>query len=67
MDDKHNEIEEQQSCWYLCIKFHGPIAELFGRRHQRYKDTYFLLFPVYFFTGDGALRDEVVIIELLEE
>jgi hypothetical protein len=23
MDDKHNEIEEQQSCWYLCIKFHG--------------------------------------------
>ena len=27
--------------------------------HQRYKETYFTAFPGKYFTGDGALRDEV--------
>jgi len=27
--------------------------------HQRYKDTYFTAYPGKYFTGDGALRDEV--------
>jgi acetyl-CoA synthetase len=27
--------------------------------HQRYKETYFSAFPGKYFTGDGALRDEV--------
>jgi acyl-coenzyme A synthetase/AMP-(fatty) acid ligase len=31
---------------------------------QRYKETYFTAFPGKYFTGDGALRDEVGITEL---
>ena len=27
--------------------------------HQRYRDTYFTAYPGNYFTGDGALRDEV--------
>jgi acetyl-CoA synthetase len=27
--------------------------------HQRYKDTYFTAYKGFYFTGDGALRDEV--------
>jgi acetyl-CoA synthetase len=44
----------------LCIKFPWPgIARTIWGDHQRYKDTYFSAFPGTYFTGDGALRDEV--------
>lgn len=60
MDDKRNEIEENQVVGSLCIKFPWPgIARTIWGDHQRYKDTYFSQFPGKFFTGDGALRDEV--------
>lgn len=60
MDDKRNEIEENQVSGSLCIKFPWPgIARTIWGDHQRYKDTYFSAFPGKYFTGDGALRDEV--------
>ncbi len=60
MDDKRNEIEENQVTGSLCIKFPWPgIARTIWGDHQRYKETYFSTFPGKYFTGDGALRDEV--------
>ncbi len=60
MDEKRNEIEGNQVVGSLCIKFPWPgIARTIWRDHQRYKDTYFSTFPGKYFTGDGALRDEV--------
>jgi acetyl-CoA synthetase len=60
MDDKRNEIEGNQVVGSLCIKFPWPgIARTIWGDHQRYKDMYFSAFPGKFFTGDGALRDEV--------
>ena len=44
----------------LCIKFPWPsMARTIWGNHQRYKETYFSTFPNMYFTGDGALRDEV--------
>ena len=60
MDDKRNEIEGNQVVGSLCIKFPWPgIARTIWGDHQRYKETYFSAFPGKYFTGDGALRDEV--------
>ena len=60
MDEKRNEIEGNQVTGNLCIKFPWPgIARTIWGDHQRYKDTYFSTFPGKYFTGDGALRDEV--------
>ncbi len=60
MDDKRNEITGNQVTGNLCIRFPWPgIARTIWGDHQRYKDTYFSAFPGKYFTGDGALRDEV--------
>ena len=60
MDERRNEIEDNQVVGSLCIKFPWPgIARTIWGDHQRYKDTYFSAFPGKYFTGDGALRDEV--------
>ena len=60
MDEKRNEIEGNQKEGNLCIKFPWPsIARTIWNDHQRYKETYFSTFPGKYFTGDGALRDEV--------
>jgi acetyl-CoA synthetase len=60
MDEKGNEIEGNQVVGSLCIKFPWPgIARTIWGDHQRYKETYFSAFPGKYFTGDGALRDEV--------
>lgn len=60
MDERRNEIEENQVVGSLCIKFPWPsIARTIWGDHQRYKETYFSAFPGKYFTGDGALRDEV--------
>jgi acetyl-CoA synthetase len=60
MDEKRNEIEGNQVVGALCIKFPWPsIARTIWGDHQRYKETYFSAFPGKYFTGDGALRDEV--------
>ncbi|KIX20193.1 acetyl-CoA synthetase [Flavobacterium sp. 316] len=60
MDELRNEIEGNQVTGSLCIKFPWPsMARTIWGDHQRYKDTYFTAFPGKYFTGDGALRDEV--------
>ena len=44
----------------MCIKFPWPsIARTIWGNHQRYKETYFSAYEHKYFTGDGALRDEV--------
>ena len=60
MDEKRNEIMGNQVDGNLCIRFPWPgIARTIWGDHQRYKETYFTAFPGKYFTGDGALRDEV--------
>jgi len=60
MDELRNEIEGNQVVGSLCIKFPWPgMARTIWGDHQRFKDTYFTAFPGKYFTGDGALRDEV--------
>ncbi|MFD1096228.1 acetate--CoA ligase [Salegentibacter chungangensis] len=60
MDDEGNELEGNQVDGRLCIKFPWPsIARTIWGNHKRYKDTYFSAYENKYFTGDGALRDEV--------
>ena len=60
MDENGQEIKGNQVSGRLCIKFPWPsMARTIWGNHQRYKDTYFSAFTNKYFTGDGALRDEV--------
>ncbi len=60
MDENGNELHGNQVDGRLCIKFPWPsMARTIWGNHQRYKDTYFSAFENMYFTGDGALRDEV--------
>lgn len=60
MDESGQEIKGNQVDGRLCIKFPWPsMARTIWGNHQRYKDTYFSAYENKYFTGDGALRDEV--------
>ncbi|MFD2824698.1 acetate--CoA ligase [Lacinutrix iliipiscaria] len=60
MDENGEELKGNQVEGRLCIKFPWPsIARTIWGNHQRYKDTYFSTYKNMYFTGDGALRDEV--------
>ena len=60
MDEKGIELRGNQVEGRLCIKFPWPsMARTIWGNHQRYKDTYFSAYENKYFTGDGALRDEV--------
>ncbi len=60
MDEVGDELKGNQVEGRLCIKFPWPsMARTIWGNHQRYKDTYFSTFENKYFTGDGALRDEV--------
>jgi acetyl-CoA synthetase len=60
MDESGKELKGNQVEGRLCIKFPWPsMARTIWGNHQRYKDTYFSAFENKYFTGDGALRDEV--------
>ncbi|MEB8346746.1 acetate--CoA ligase [Flavobacteriaceae bacterium KMM 6898] len=60
MDENGNEIKGNRVDGRLCIKFPWPaMARTIWGNHQRYKDTYFSTYENKYFTGDGALRDEV--------
>ncbi|GAB1858162.1 acetate--CoA ligase [Flavobacteriaceae bacterium MHTCC 0001] len=60
MDEEGKELKENQVSGRLCIKYPWPsMARTIWGNHQRYKDTYFSAFENKYFTGDGALRDEV--------
>jgi len=60
LDEKGVELKGNQVEGRLCIKFPWPgMARTIWGNHERYKDTYFSAFPGMYFSGDGALRDEV--------
>lgn len=60
MDERRNEIEDNQVEGSLCIKFPWPgMARTIWGDHQRFIDIYFSAFRGKYFTGDGAFRDEV--------
>jgi len=60
MDENGQEIKGNQVDGRLCIKFPWPaMARTIWGDHKRYRDTYFTAFENKYFTGDGALRDEV--------
>jgi acetyl-CoA synthetase len=59
LDENKLEVIGNNVSGNLCIKFPWPsIARTIWGDHQRYKETYFTAYPGYYFTGDGALRDE---------
>jgi len=60
MDENGQEIKGNQVDGRLCIKFPWPsMARTIWGNHERYRDTYFSAYKNMYFTGDGALRDEV--------
>lgn len=60
MDENGKEIEGNQVDGKLCIKYPWPsMARTIWGNHKRYKETYFSTYENMYFTGDGALRDEV--------
>ncbi len=58
LDDQGNELEGATS-GILAIKqpWPGQLRTVFGD-HKRFEETYFDMFKGYYFTGDGARRDE---------
>ena len=58
LDEQGNELEGANS-GYLVMKhpWPGQARTIYGD-HQRFIDTYFSQYPGYYFTGDGARRDE---------
>ncbi len=60
MDENGQEITGNQVDGRLCVKFPWPsMARTIWGNHERYKETYFSVYENMYFTGDGALRDEV--------
>ncbi len=58
LDENGKEIDGSGS-GVLAIKraWPGQMRSVYGD-HQRFYDTYFQMYPGYYFTGDGATRDE---------
>ena len=59
LDNEGKEIHDADAEGYLCIKFPWPsmLRTTYGD-HERCKNTYFSNYNGYYFTGDGAKRDE---------
>ncbi len=59
LDDQGNEIEGNPASGNLAISAPWPsmMRSIYGD-HKRFYETYFALFKGYYFTGDGAKRDE---------
>ncbi len=59
LDDQGNEIEGNPASGNLAIKHPWPsqMRSVYGD-HRRFFETYFQMYPGYYFTGDGARRDE---------
>lgn len=59
LNDKGEEISDLVAEGNLCLKTPWPsLARTIYGDHDRFKQTYFSTFPGYYFTGDGARRDE---------
>ena len=60
MDENGIEINQNQTDGRLCVKYPWPsMARTIWGDHKRFKETYFSTYKNMYFTGDGALRDEV--------
>ncbi len=59
LDDQGNEIQGNPAEGNLAIKYPWPsqMRTVYGD-HKRFYETYFAMFKGYYFTGDGARRDE---------
>ena len=59
LTEEGKEIEGNNVSGLLAIKaaWPGMMRTLYGD-HERFKETYFAMYPGYYFTGDGARRDE---------
>jgi len=59
VDSEGKEITGNPAEGNLCLKNPWPgVARTIYGDHERYKQTYFSTYPGYYFTGDGARRDE---------
>ena len=59
VDEKGDEINENDIEGRLCIKFPWPsMARTIYGNHKRFKETYFTAFPNKYFTGDGCYRNK---------
>lgn len=59
MDANSNEVTSDIAEGNLCISRPWPgMARTIYGDHERYMQTYFSTYPGYYFTGDGAKRDE---------
>ncbi len=57
--DNDGHIQHGAAEGVLAIRYPTPgMARTIYGDHQRFIDTYFKLYPNYYFTGDGARRDE---------
>jgi acetyl-CoA synthetase len=59
LEEDGKEIEGNDVSGLLAIKasWPGQLRTVYGD-HKRFIDTYFKMYPGYYFTGDGARRDE---------
>jgi len=59
VDDQGQRIEGNDVSGNLCIDFPWPgqMRTVYGD-HKRFRETYFVQYPGYYFTGDGCRRDE---------
>lgn len=58
LDDTGNELHGEAS-GNLAIKFPWPgVTRTIWGDHERFKQTYFVRFPGYYFSSDGCRRDE---------
>lgn len=59
VDEQGKETEGNSVEGILCMKFPWPgIARSIWGDHERFRQTYFSSYHGYYFTGDGARRDE---------
>ena len=58
LDQDGTELTGNPATGYLCIKraWPGIMRTVFGD-HERFRQTYFDMFPGYYLTGDGCTRD----------
>jgi len=59
VDENGKTLEGNDVSGNLCIKFPWPgmMRTLYGD-HERFRQTYFTMYPGKYFTGDGCRRDE---------
>jgi len=59
LDEKGKPLDGNDVSGALCLATPWPgLARTVFGDHKRYVDTYFSVYPGYYFTGDGALRDK---------